>query len=105
MTLAVLCCAASNAAGEEQPDPRLPEAQAAFDEAEKFLKAGKSEEAISQAEQSLKIRKTVLGDSHLEVAASLNQLSRLHRLRRDFNLAEPLAQQSLALREVTLDPQ
>jgi outer membrane protein assembly factor BamD (BamD/ComL family) len=65
MTVVVLCCAAGKAAGEEQADPRLHEAQTVFEEAKKLLAAGKYAEAITQGEQALKLREAVLGDSHL----------------------------------------
>ncbi len=72
MIVVVVCCAAGRAAGEAQPDLRLSEAQTAFEEAKKLLEAGKYVEAIPRGEQALRLRKAVLGDSHLEVAASLN---------------------------------
>nr|QKW93719.1 photosystem I assembly protein Ycf3 [Vitiosangium cumulatum] len=105
MTVVVLCCAAGKAVGEEQPDPRLPEAQTAFEEATKLWKAGKYAEAITQGEQALKLREAVLGDSHLEVAASLNLLGDLYRLQGDHARAEPLIQRALASREEALGKQ
>nr|QKW93740.1 photosystem I assembly protein Ycf3 [Vitiosangium cumulatum] len=102
----VLCCATGKAvAGEEQPDPRLSEAQTAFEEATKLWKAGKYAEAITQGEQALKLREAALGDSHLEVAASLNQLGNLCWMQGDPARAEPLLQRALAIREAALGKQ
>jgi CHAT domain-containing protein len=105
MTVVALCCATGKAAGEEQPDPRLHKAQTAFEEATKLQEAGQYANAITQGEQALKLREAVLGDSHLEVAASLNLLGNLYRIQGDGARAEPLLQRSLAIREAALGTQ
>ena len=48
MAVVVLCCAARAVAGEEPPDARLLEAQAAYDEAVKLQNAGKYAEALAE---------------------------------------------------------
>ncbi|OJH36804.1 CHAT domain-containing tetratricopeptide repeat protein [Cystobacter ferrugineus] len=99
----VLCCATSWAeAGEEQTDPRLSQAQTAFEEATKLLGAGRYAEAITPGEQALELRKAVLGDAHLEVAAGLNLLGELYLRQGDPTRAEPLFRRALAIREAAL---
>ncbi|WP_257448435.1 CHAT domain-containing tetratricopeptide repeat protein [Archangium lipolyticum] len=105
MTAAVLFCAAGKAVGEEQLDPRLSEARTAFEEAKKLEKAGKYAEAINQGEQALELGETVLGDSHLDVAANLNLLGNLYRKQGGHARAELLLQRALAIREAALGTQ
>jgi CHAT domain-containing protein/Tfp pilus assembly protein PilF len=106
MAVVVVCCTAGNAAaGEEQPDPRLSEAQTAFEEAKKLLAAGKYAEAMRHGEQALKLREAVLGGSHLEVATSLNLLGALYAIQGEYARAEPLLQRTLAIREASLGKQ
>ncbi|WNG41574.1 CHAT domain-containing protein [Archangium violaceum] len=102
----VLCCATGKAvAGEDQPEPRLSEAQTAFEEATKLLEAGRYAEALTPGEQALELREAVLGASHLEVAASLNLLGDLYRRQGDHARAERVLQRALAIREATLGKQ
>ncbi|QRN99232.1 CHAT domain-containing protein [Archangium violaceum] len=105
MTVVVLYCAAGKAAGEEQLEPRLSKARTAFEEATKLQKAGKYTEAITKGEQALTLREAVLGDSHLEVAASLSLLGDLYLRQGNHARAEPLLQRALAIREAILGPQ
>ncbi|WNG41573.1 CHAT domain-containing protein [Archangium violaceum] len=101
----VLCCAAGRAAGEVRLDVRLFKAQTAFEEAIKLLEAGKYAEAITQGAQALELREAVLGDSHLEVAASLNLLGDMYRLQGDTARSEQFLQRALAIREAALGHQ
>jgi tetratricopeptide (TPR) repeat protein len=101
MAVVVLCCAASAAAGEPQPDARLQEAQKAYDEANALNAAGKYAEAVVQFEHALALREAVLGGTHPEVAGCLDLLGHMHRLQGDFARAEPLLQRGLAIREAT----
>ncbi len=98
----ILCCAAGAAAGEQQPDARLQEAQRAYDEATALDKAGKYAEAVTLAERALALREAVLGGTHLEVASCLNLLGNVHRRQANYDRAEPLLQRGLAIREAAL---
>ncbi|QRO01309.1 tetratricopeptide repeat protein [Archangium violaceum] len=102
MTVVLLFCAAGAAAGEEQPDARLQEAQTALDEAKQLYGAGKYAEATSRAEHSLALREAVLGGTHPEVAKSLHLLGAIYLARGEFARAEPLFQRSLEIREAAL---
>ncbi|HVG63255.1 MAG TPA: CHAT domain-containing tetratricopeptide repeat protein [Hyalangium sp.] len=102
MMVIVLCCATSVAAGEALADPRLQEAQTAFDEARKLEKEGKLAEAITKGEHALALREAVLGSTHLEVAACLNLLGGLERQQRAHGRAETLLQRALTIREAAL---
>ncbi|WP_204152063.1 tetratricopeptide repeat protein [Leptolyngbya sp. CCY15150] len=63
---------------------------------------GQYDEAIPLAQQALDIRETALGENHLYVATSLNNLAELYRAQGNYAAAEPLFQQSLAIRETAL---
>jgi CHAT domain-containing protein/tetratricopeptide (TPR) repeat protein len=102
MVLAVLCCTANVAIGEERAKARLLKAREAFDEALRLQAAGKYTDAIGQSQHALTLRETVLGGGHLEVASSLNQLGDLFLWRRDTARARPLLERALAIREVAL---
>jgi len=102
MTVMVLCCAAGGGAGEEKPDERLEEAQAAFGEATKLKDAGRYSEALARAEQALALREATLGGTHPDVASSLNLVGELHLEQGKPAPAEPLFQRALAIREAAL---
>src|SRR5687768_1851314 len=102
MMVVVLCYAAGAAAGEEKPDPRLQEAQTAFDEVKKLQGAGKYADAIERGEHALALREAVLGSTHHEVADCLRLLGDLWRLQGDLARAEPLIQRALAIQEAAL---
>jgi CHAT domain-containing protein/Tfp pilus assembly protein PilF len=101
MAVAVLCCAAA-ASGEELPEPRLQEAQAAYDEALKLQGAGRYAEAVARAEHALALREALLGSTHPDVATCLNLLGRVHTLQGNLDRAEALIQRGLAIREAAL---
>ncbi|WP_306819240.1 CHAT domain-containing tetratricopeptide repeat protein [Archangium lipolyticum] len=105
MLLVVLCCATSAAASEASADARLDEARTAFEEAARLEKEGKYAEAITKGEQALALREAVLGSTHLEVAACLNQVGNLHRKQGNHGRSEPLLQRALALRQEALGEQ
>ncbi|MDY7227836.1 tetratricopeptide repeat protein [Hyalangium rubrum] len=86
IAVVVLCCAASTAAGEAQPDARVQEAQKAFDEATALDKAGKYPEAVARGEQALALREAVFGSTHLEVASCLHLLGKLQRIQGNFDV-------------------
>jgi CHAT domain-containing protein/tetratricopeptide (TPR) repeat protein len=102
MAVVVLCCAASTAAGEEQPDARLQEARKAYDEAKTLSEAGNYAEALARGQHALVLREAVLGGTHPEVANCLDLLGRVRHLQGDFVQAEPLLQRGLAMREAVL---
>jgi CHAT domain-containing protein/Tfp pilus assembly protein PilF len=104
LTVVFLCCAAGEDAGVEPTDPRLLEAQSAFDEAMKLQEAGKYAEAIPKAEHALTLREATLGGAHLMVAANLNILGTLYSNQGEYARAEPLKQRALAIREAALGP-
>ncbi|MFY0565438.1 tetratricopeptide repeat protein [Archangium lansingense] len=102
MMVVVLCCGAGGGAGEETPDARLLEAQAALDEATKLRDAGGYSEALARAEHALALREAVLGSTHPDVASCLSTVGDLHRRQGDMAHAEPLLQRALAIREAVL---
>jgi tetratricopeptide (TPR) repeat protein len=55
-------------------------------------------QAVPLFQQALAIRRTALGDQHLDVANSLDNLGLLYRAMRDYVRAEPLFQHALAIR-------
>jgi CHAT domain-containing protein/Tfp pilus assembly protein PilF len=104
VAVVVLCCAARAAARDNPPDARLQEAQTAFDEANSLWDAGKYADAVARGEHALALREAVLGDSHPDVATSLDTLGFHHLLRGNPARAEPLLQRALAIREAALGP-
>jgi tetratricopeptide (TPR) repeat protein len=85
------------------------EQQAALQQAEQLnqqvmqlYQQGKHAEATPLAEQALAIRKRILGDRHLDVATSLNNLAALYDDQGRYAEAEPLYQRSLQIRETQL---
>jgi tetratricopeptide (TPR) repeat protein len=63
---------------------------------------GRFADALPHLRAALKIRRELLGDSHPDVAASLNNLGRLLYEMRDFEDAEPLLREALEIRRVVL---
>src|SRR5262249_44203443 len=77
---------------------RLKERDHHAAEAERLHRAGKLVEAIAALEQTLAIERKVLGDTHEEVAQSLDQLAAWHEERGDFAAAGRVRREVLALR-------
>jgi CHAT domain-containing protein len=102
MVLAALCCVAKVAAGEERMKSMLLEAQAAFDKANRLQEAGQYTAALMQSHHALSLREAVLGNEHLEVANSLNQLGNLFLQRRETPRARALLERALAIRQAAL---
>jgi CHAT domain-containing protein/Tfp pilus assembly protein PilF len=102
IAVAVLCCAASAAAGEQRQEARLREARKAYGEAITLYKAGKYAEAMARGEHALALREALLGNSHPQVANCLDLLGRLHRLQGSAERAGILLQRALAIRESAL---
>src|SRR5690348_6925369 len=92
IVVALLCCAARAAAGDTPPDERLQEAQTAFEEANSLWEAGKYADAVAKGEHALALREAVLGDSHPDVATSLNTLGFHYLLQGNPVRAGPLLQ-------------
>jgi CHAT domain-containing protein/Tfp pilus assembly protein PilF len=101
--LIALCCAACATVQNAPLDPRLVEAQKAFDEGQRLKDEGQYAEAVPLVERALELRKAVLGEAHPEVARCLNLLGIVHAIQEDFTRARPLLQRALKLREEALD--
>ncbi|MBE9098235.1 tetratricopeptide repeat protein [filamentous cyanobacterium LEGE 07170] len=91
------------------PQTLTPEQNAALQEAEQLdqqavqlYQQGRYNEAIPLAQQALELRETVLGETHPDVAISLNNLAELYRLQGNYAAAEPLYQRSLTILEAVL---
>jgi len=92
------------------PQPQLTtEQKAALAEAERLnqqvlqlYQQGKYAEAVPLAEQALSICRRVLGESHPDVATSLNNLALLYQDQGRYAAAAPLYQRSLQIRETQL---
>ncbi len=65
----------------------------------RLYRQGKYQEAIPLAEQTLEIRKNILGDSHPDVAQSLNNLAELYRAMGRYEEALPRFQDALTMRK------
>jgi CHAT domain-containing protein/Tfp pilus assembly protein PilF len=89
-------------AGESRLEPRLQEAQAAYDEAVRLLEAGQYASAMAQSERALSLRRAVQGDSHPELAQCFSLLGTLRHLQGDYAQAEVLLRRGLELREASL---
>lgn len=77
--------------------PAVPEIAAAIRHtiASTYRALGAHEPARRFAEEALRIRREVLGDSHLETIESMMELSEIHRESGDLAAAEPLAEEAL----------
>ena len=67
-----------------------------------YLYEGKYDLATDALQQSLEMRKKLLGDSHPSVAISLNNLAGLYQSQGKYAQAEPLYQQALSIAELSL---
>jgi CHAT domain-containing protein/Tfp pilus assembly protein PilF len=77
----------------------LAEAERLAQQAEQLYNQGKYQEAIRLLERVLSIRRKVLGEQHLDVAVSLNDLATLYYNQGLYKEAEPIFQQALELRK------
>ncbi len=80
----------------------LEEAHRLNEEATELYEEGRYQEAIPIAQQALEIRETTLGESHPDVAQSLNSLAALYHAQAYYSTAEPLYRRALEIRETTL---
>ena len=80
-----------------EQETALKEAERLDQQVVQLYQQGKFSEAIPLAEQSLAIRKSILGENHLDVAGSLNNLAELYENQGRYSEAEPLLKQTLEL--------
>jgi len=85
-----------------EQDKALSEALRLYNEAIGLSDQGKYAEAITSAERALAIREKFLGENHIEVADTLNELATMHYRRGDYAQAERLFQRALAISEKVL---
>jgi CHAT domain-containing protein len=83
-------------------DPRLEEAQQAFDEGRSLKEAGRYAAAVPLAERALQLRETVLAGAHPKVADCLGLLGEIHLMRADPARAKPLLAHALEIRRAAL---
>jgi CHAT domain-containing protein/Flp pilus assembly protein TadD len=86
------------AAPANEPSDPLEQANRLNAQVERLSQAGRYGEAIPLAEAALAIYREQLGDSHLNVAYSLNNLGLLYQNQGRYDEAEPLYLQALAIR-------
>ncbi|UCJ13314.1 MAG: tetratricopeptide repeat protein [Phormidium sp. PBR-2020] len=67
-----------------------------------LLGEGRYEDAMPLAQQALEIRETILGETHPDVAQSLNNLARLYWNQGNPSAAEPLLRRALDIWETSL---
>lgn len=84
---------------------QLAEADQADRQAEKATQQGDLPAAVEAYDQSLRLRKAVLGDKHPYVAATLHSMGVLAHRRGDYARAEQLLREALAIRKTALGPQ
>ncbi|MEG5198196.1 CHAT domain-containing tetratricopeptide repeat protein [Microcoleus sp. A6-C5] len=77
----------------------LAEAERLNEQVGQLYNQGKYSEAIPLAERALTIRRKVLGQEHLDVARSLNNLALLYKSQGRYSEAEPLYRQALEMRK------
>src|SRR5688572_21307436 len=99
VTLIILCCAACATVEKAPTDPRLAEAQKAFDEGKRLQKAGQYAEAIPLIERARELREAALSGTHPMVADCLDLLGEVHSMMGDYARAEPLHTRGLELRK------
>ncbi|HEX8706535.1 MAG TPA: tetratricopeptide repeat protein, partial [Myxococcaceae bacterium] len=104
MAVLMLACAACATVERAPAEPRLLEAQQAFDEGRRLKEAGHYAAAVPLIERALSLRETVLPKTHPKVADCLGILGRLHLTRVDPARAEPLLTRALEIRQAALGP-
>ncbi|MGB3517545.1 MAG: tetratricopeptide repeat protein, partial [Elainellaceae cyanobacterium] len=89
-------------AQELEREEQLAEADRLNQQVIQLNQQGRYSEAIPLAQQALAIRETALGETHPNVATSLNNLAALYRAQGNYAAAEPLSQRSLSIWETAL---
>ena len=79
-------------------DQQLARADVLNQQSIKLFLSGRYQEAIGRAEEGLSIRRMLFGDSHPDVAESMDTLAFLYTAQGRYEEAEPLHEESLALR-------
>ena len=82
---------------QESAQAQLAKAEQLSQQAWVLKEQGKYSEAISLAQEALRIRQEVLGEEHPDVANSLNNLALLYQLMGRYQQAEPLYNQALEM--------
>ncbi|QRO00167.1 tetratricopeptide repeat protein [Archangium violaceum] len=100
--MAVLCCVAGAALGQQRTNTLLEEARTAFEEGVRLEDAGRHAEAVPLFERALALREAELGGTHPDVATSLDILANLYAHLGFYARAEPLHERALAIRESAL---
>ncbi|WP_257453719.1 CHAT domain-containing tetratricopeptide repeat protein [Archangium lipolyticum] len=107
--MAVLCCAAGAAMGQQGTNTLLEEARSAVEEGTRLEDAGKhtwKQGKYARAEplllRALSIREAALGKNHPDVASSLDTLANLYADLGYYDRAAPLHERALAIREAAL---
>ncbi|AFZ48869.1 tetratricopeptide repeat protein [Dactylococcopsis salina] len=81
---------------------RINEANRLFQQVVQLYQEGKYAEAIPLAEQALTLYKEAVGEDHLAVAQTLNNLAVLYENQGRYSEVEPLYQQALAIQKRAL---
>jgi tetratricopeptide (TPR) repeat protein len=100
--LLVVCSAACATLEQRSTDPRLVEAQRAFDEGTRLKEAGKYAEALALVAQARELREAVLGETDPKVADCLDLLGEVHFALADYAHAKQVWVRALEIREATL---
>jgi CHAT domain-containing protein/tetratricopeptide (TPR) repeat protein len=99
--IALFCAACASVVKASQYAP-LIEAQKAFDEGERLMRAGQYVQAQPLVEHALELREAALGSEHPSLAHCLDLLGHLHRRNGDHVHAEAPLQRALAIWEADL---
>ncbi|MCG8364570.1 MAG: CHAT domain-containing protein [Pseudanabaenales cyanobacterium] len=83
-------------------DQQLARADVLNQQAGRLRSMGRYQEGIEQAEEGLALRRSLLGERHPDVAASLNILAGLYRVQERYEEAEALYRESLSIRREQL---
>jgi tetratricopeptide (TPR) repeat protein/CHAT domain-containing protein len=114
ITALLLATVVVQAFAETPPPPKklTAEEQSQLDKAKKIDRegqrlagAGKYREALDRAEESLRIRRQILGPEHRETADNIDNAAQMYGAIGDFRSALRLYQQGLAIRRKVLGPE
>ncbi|HKX30597.1 MAG TPA: tetratricopeptide repeat protein, partial [Blastocatellia bacterium] len=86
-------------------DRELQRARRLFEELLKMRNAGRYDEALLLAKQTLEIRERILGPNHHAVGAALSSLAGIHFFKGEYAEAESAYQRALAIMEKALGPE
>ncbi len=100
----ILDLGAEKLIGRELQDQPLVQARLMDTIGSVYRKLGFYEPATRLLQEALEIRRDLLGEEHVDVAASLNNLAGLYWSQGDFDRVEPLFREALTIRERILGP-